>query len=93
MTLQDTRTSLRTVAIPRPRDERADEDTAVEEKTAAEQQPTVAPANAAETTTVGEFPWPEPWHFSRGARPRSEYWDVATARWQSRGPVIHEHER
>ena len=38
--------------------------------------------------TVGEFPWPEPWHFSRGARPRSEYWDVATASWHSRGPRI-----
>jgi hypothetical protein len=37
---------------------------------------------------VGEFPWPEPWHLSRGARPRSEYWDVATAGWHSRGPII-----
>ena len=36
---------------------------------------------------MGEFPWPEPWHFSRGARPRTEYWDVATASWRSRGPV------
>jgi hypothetical protein len=36
---------------------------------------------------VGEFPWPEPWHRSRGALPRSEYWDVATASWHSRGPV------
>ena len=37
---------------------------------------------------VGEFPWPEPWHYSRGARPRSEYWDVATASWHSRGPIV-----
>jgi hypothetical protein len=39
------------------------------------------------TATSGEFPWPEPWHRSRGARPRSEYWDVETASWHSRGPV------
>jgi hypothetical protein len=38
--------------------------------------------------SVGEFPWPEPWHSSRGARPRSEYWDVATASWHSRGPKL-----
>jgi hypothetical protein len=31
-------------------------------------------------------PWPEPWGSYRGARPRSEYWDVATASWCSRGP-------
>jgi hypothetical protein len=36
----------------------------------------------------GEFPWPEPWHVSRGARPRSEYWDAATASWHSRGPIV-----
>jgi len=35
----------------------------------------------------GEFPWPEPWRRSRGARPRSEFWDVRTASWRSRGPV------
>ncbi len=34
------------------------------------------------------FPWPEPWHFSRAARPRTEYWDVETAQWRSRGPVV-----
>jgi hypothetical protein len=33
-----------------------------------------------------QYPWPEPWHSYRGARPRSEYWDVATASWHSRGP-------
>lgn len=32
------------------------------------------------------YPWPEPWGSARGARPRSEYWDVATASWRSRGP-------
>ena len=36
---------------------------------------------------AGSFPWPEPWHTSRGARPRTEFWDVETASWRSRGPV------
>ena len=40
---------------------------------------------------VGEFPWPEPWHTSRAARPRSEYWDVTTAGWHSRGPAFPPH--
>ncbi len=48
-----------------------------------------------ETSTVpcprndspGEFPWPEPWRSSRGTHPRSEYWDVETATWHSRGPI------
>jgi hypothetical protein len=39
------------------------------------------------TDTAGEFPWPEPWRSSLGTRPRSEYWDVATASWHSRGPI------
>lgn len=43
---------------------------------------------APEAPPVGEFPWPEPWRLSRGARPRSEYWDVASASWHSRGPVF-----
>ena len=37
---------------------------------------------------AGEFPWPEPWHVSCGARPRSEYWDAATASWHSRDPIV-----
>ncbi len=32
------------------------------------------------------YPWPEPWGSYRGARPRSEFWDVATASWRSSGP-------
>ena len=67
MTLQDTRSTTRTPAIPRPRAPRDESE---------------APA------PVGEFPWPEPWHASRGARPRSEFWDVATAGWHSRGPLV-----
>ena len=53
---------------------------------------------AAETTETTEtpetvpeplaarFPWPEPWRSSSGSRPRTEYWDVETASWRSRGP-------
>jgi hypothetical protein len=33
------------------------------------------------------YPWPEPWRSARGARPRTEYWDVATASWHSGGPT------
>jgi hypothetical protein len=74
MTEHDTRTAPLT-AIPLPR--QAQDDAAPSATTA---EPPV------ERPTVGEFPWPEPWHTSRGARPRSEYWDVATAGWHSRGP-------
>jgi len=76
MTVDDPRTALPQQVIPRPR---APQDDAVE--TAPSPEP---PAGA----PVGEFPWPEPWHFSRGARPRSEYWDAATASWHSRGPIV-----
>jgi hypothetical protein len=72
MTIDDPRTTLRTQAVPRPR---APQDDAVDTD-----EPTSAP--------VGEFPWPEPWRHSPGARPRSEYWDAATASWHSRGPVF-----
>ena len=33
------------------------------------------------------YPWPEPWGSARGARPRTEFWDVETASWRSRGPL------
>ncbi|HEV7213110.1 MAG TPA: hypothetical protein VGN47_15470 [Blastococcus sp.] len=35
---------------------------------------------------VARYPWPEPWRHWGGARPRSEFWDVATASWHSSGP-------
>ena len=73
MTIDDPRTTIPTQTVPRPR---APQDDAVE----ADEPTPGAP--------VGEFPWPEPWHYSRGARPRSEYWDVATASWHSRGPIV-----
>jgi hypothetical protein len=31
--------------------------------------------------------WPEPWHFARANRPRTEFWDAETAGWRSGGAV------
>jgi hypothetical protein len=59
--------------IPSPR--RAGDDTVVPERV---ESPPALPSP--------RYPWPEPWGSYRGARPRSEYWDVATASWRSRGP-------
>ena len=73
MSIDDQRTTVPTQALPRPR---APQDDAVQADEPAQGAP------------VGEFPWPEPWHYSRGARPRSEYWDAASASWHSRGPVV-----
>jgi hypothetical protein len=78
MTIDHPRTTLPTQAVPRPR---APQDDALEN-----QEPT--PEERTSGAPVGEFPWPEPWHYSRAARPRSEYWDVASAGWHSRGPVV-----
>ena len=66
-------------AIPRPRN--AQPDAAEAPRTQpGPAQPAVPEPRAA------EFPWPEPWRHSRAARPRSEFWDVTTASWHSRGP-------
>jgi hypothetical protein len=59
--------------IPRPREAEPD-------------LPRVAEMAATPKLPQAEFPWPEPWRFSAGARPRTECWDVATASWHSRGP-------
>ena len=32
-------------------------------------------------------PWPEPWRTTGATRPRTEYWDVATATWQPGPPA------
>ena len=61
--------------IPRPRDPGADRPRVA--RTAIAPVPELPPA---------QFPWPEPWRYSAGARPRTEYWDVTTASWHSRGP-------
>jgi hypothetical protein len=83
-TRSDTRTATDSPAIPRPRSPQQDAAPApAPTASAPEQEPavpmTVAPA-------VGQYPWPEPWRYSRAARPRSEFWDVTTASWHSRGP-------
>jgi hypothetical protein len=71
MTTSDVRDTTSTVALPRPRV--APDETAT--------------AEAAPRPEAPHYPWPEPWRFSRAARPRTEFWDVATASWRSRGPV------
>ena len=73
MTVDDPRTTLPAQTLPHPR---------------APQDDAVAPEERIAGTPVGEFPWPEPWHYSRGARPRSENWDAASASWHSRGPIV-----
>jgi len=45
------------------------------------------PAPRTPAPPTGEAAWIEPWLLRRGARPRSEYWDVETARWTSRPAV------
>ena len=45
-------------------------------------------AAAAPRSAPARFPWPEPWGYNRAARPRTEFWDVASASWRSRGPVL-----
>jgi hypothetical protein len=72
MTVNEVRDTTSTVALPVPR---------------AAADDTITPDGRVEATAEApHFPWPEPWHFSRGARPRTEFWDVATASWRSRGP-------
>jgi hypothetical protein len=36
---------------------------------------------------AAERSWTEPGAFPPGSRPRSQYWDVANARWATRSPV------
>jgi hypothetical protein len=79
MTESEIRESIGTAPLPRPR-------------TAADDTVAVAVTEAAQYTAAPQleaahFPWPEPWHFSRGARPRSEFWNARTGSWRSRGPV------
>ncbi len=65
-------TRTRTTIIPSPR-RPADDET---------------PEPARHQLAATRYPWPEPWRSYRGARPRTEFWDEATATWLSRGPVI-----
>ena len=68
MTESPIRESIGTTSLPRPRTA-ADDAIAVEVAEAAQDAAAPRPEPA-------HFPWPEPWHFSRGARPRSEFWDI-----------------
>jgi hypothetical protein len=77
MTSSTTGGAVRRATIPSPR--RPEDDTVVPRP--AEPQPAAEPE-----LPEARYPWPEPWGSARGARPRSEYWDVATASWRSRGP-------
>ena len=82
MTVPEVRTPLSAPPIPRQR---------TAERHTAEPR-TVDPTPAvpsAPGTPAARYPWPEPWGSFRGARPRTEYWDVASASWRSRGPLPH----
>jgi hypothetical protein len=53
-------------------------------------EPDLPQAGEATTTATQDLPptrspWPEPRRFSTDGRPRTEFWDVATASWQTRG--------
>jgi hypothetical protein len=74
MTVAPSRPTTTAPSIPRPRD-------AEPELPQADERTTGTPA-----APPAQFPWPEPWRYALGARPRTEYWDVATASWHSRGP-------
>jgi hypothetical protein len=78
MTVHDTRETVASPTIPGPRQP---EPETVPTMVALPEDTGPVPPKAR-----GEYPWPEPWHYSLGARPRSEFWNVATASWQSRGP-------
>ncbi len=78
MTMSPSRPATSAPAIPRPR--AAEPELPPVAVVAADPVPELPPAH---------FPWPEPWGSAKGARPRTEYWDVATAGWRSRGPAPH----
>jgi hypothetical protein len=83
MTGSATRTATTAPPIPRPRDAEPDLPPAAQVGT---DVTTEVQAAAAPELPPAQFPWPEPWRSSLGARPRTEYWDVTTAGWHSRGP-------
>ena len=73
MSVHDVRPAQDSPAIPRPR--QAESDDVIE----------TLPASGA-TETGASVPWSEPRRAALGARPQTQYWDVATASWRSRGP-------
>jgi hypothetical protein len=82
MTAPEVRDALSAPPIPRPR---SAESRTAERAPAALPELPVTPSPAP-TLPAARYPWPEPWGSFRGARPRTEYWDVETASWHSRGP-------
>ena len=78
MTVHDIRDAVSAPPIPRPR--------------TAEQNAPIAPEavppleDTVPQLPAAHYPWPEPWRSFRGSQPRTEFWDVATASWHSRGP-------
>jgi hypothetical protein len=82
MTVPEVRDALRAPAIPRPR---SAEIRTAERAPAAPPQLPVEPLPAP-ALPAARYPWPEPWGSFRGAVPRTEFWDVETASWLSRGP-------
>jgi hypothetical protein len=75
MTVPEVHDETRAPSIPRPRTpERSPAPVSPQAETAPELPP-------------AQYPWPEPWRSARGVQPRTEYWDVATGEWHSRGPV------
>ena len=92
MSVPEVRPSISSPSIPRPRTaENAPpvegEPPAVQEVEAAQAEMEAEQAPAPAPAPVARYPWPEPWRSFRGARPRTEYWDVVTASWRSRGPL------
>jgi hypothetical protein len=73
--------AVRRSTVPTPRPARDDAVDAVVLEPVERQ-----PEQSAPELPEPRYPWVEPWGSYRGARPRSEYWDVATASWRSRGP-------
>jgi hypothetical protein len=61
-------------------------ETRVAHTTRAIPRPRSSQENGAAPLPAPRYPWPAPWRYSRAARPRSEFWDVTTASWHSRGP-------
>ena len=59
----------------------------VDQSTPQDTRTDVVPAPRSTEPRTGDAAWIDPWLFPRGSRPRSEYWDVETARWTSR-PVV-----
>jgi hypothetical protein len=73
MSVHDVRSAQDSPPIPRPR--QAESDDVVE---------TLSASGAIETGASA--PWSAPRRPALGARPRTQYWDVATASWRSSGP-------